>query len=281
MKLSSSGVFFPLIYFHPLLLPPFTLNGDSGDRWREVLTLLPPPAPPHPPLLSISPLPWCLFLNYISTLASTATLFTHCSIHIHLACTCLVPVRVTWRERTLKTYTCTTHTHTHTGSHTYAQALPWDREGVNERWRCQRGKEKWGRREKMKISGRKKGGKWKRTGKLNGEKRICFPFLLTSDSLVMTLLVITASVMTNCIALWWHVLDSTCSLKLMLSLVYKQSYKWLSLCSECFFKDQGMARFARIFPRIFRSFISFKALLILVFLYNITETVWLAQQDLT
>uniref|UniRef100_A0A3B4FP68 Ribosomal protein S6 kinase C1 n=1 Tax=Pundamilia nyererei TaxID=303518 RepID=A0A3B4FP68_9CICH len=28
-----------------------------GDRWREVLTLLPPPAPPHPPLLSISPLP--------------------------------------------------------------------------------------------------------------------------------------------------------------------------------------------------------------------------------
>lgn len=117
MKLSSSGVFFPLIYFHPLLLPPFTLNGDSGDRWREVLTLLPPPAPPHPPLLSISPLPWCLFLNYISTLASTATLFTHCSIHIHLACTCLVPVRVTWRERTLKTYTCTTHTHTHWVAH--------------------------------------------------------------------------------------------------------------------------------------------------------------------
>lgn len=171
MKLSSSGVFFPLIYFHPLLLPPFTLNGDSGDRWREVLALLPPPAPPHPPLLSISPLPWCLFLNYISTLASTATLFTHCSIHIHLACTCLVPVRVTWRERTLKTYTCTTHTHTHTGSHTYAQALPWDREGVNERWRCQRGREKWGRREKMKISGRKKGERVKKNREIKwGEK---------------------------------------------------------------------------------------------------------------
>lgn len=173
------------------------------------------------------------------------------------------------------------YTHTHTGSHTYAQALPWDREGVNERWRCQRGREKWGRREKMKISGRKKGERVKREIKW-GEKRICFPFLLTSDSLVMTLLVITASVMTNCIALWWHVLDSTCSLKLMLSLVYKQSYKWLSLCFEGFFKDQGMARFARIFPRIFRSFISFKALLILVFLYNIAGTaVWLAQQDLT
>lgn len=171
MKLSSSGIFFPLIYFHPLLLPPFTLNGDSGDRWREVLTLLPPPAPPHPPLLSISPLPWCLFLNYISTLASTATLFTHCSIHIHLACTCLVPVRVTWRERTLKTYTCTTHTHTHTGSHTYAQALPWDREGVNERWRCQRG------REKMKISGRKKGERVKKNREIKwGKKGFAFPF---------------------------------------------------------------------------------------------------------
>lgn len=53
----------------------------------------------------------------------------------------------------------------------------------------------------MKISGRKKGERVKREIKW-GKKRIFFPFLLTSDSLVMTLLVITASVMTNCIALW-------------------------------------------------------------------------------
>lgn len=82
---------FPLLFLLLLLLPPFTVNGDRGDRWRELLILLPPlPAP----LLHL-PLPWCLCLNYISALASTATLFTHSSIHIHLACTCLVPARVT------------------------------------------------------------------------------------------------------------------------------------------------------------------------------------------
>lgn len=103
---------FPLLFL--LLLPPFTFNGDRGDRWRELLTLLPPSLP----LFSTSPLPWCLCLNYISALASTATLFTHSSIHIHLACTCLVPTRVTWRERTHKTYARTRrHTNTNLLTH--------------------------------------------------------------------------------------------------------------------------------------------------------------------
>lgn len=74
---------FSLLFFLLLLFPRFNFNGDRGDRWRELLTLL--------PLFSKSPLPWCLYLNYISTLASIATQFTHSSIHIHLACTCLVP----------------------------------------------------------------------------------------------------------------------------------------------------------------------------------------------
>lgn len=44
---------FPLLFLL-LLLPPFTFNGDRGDRWRELLTLVPPP-PSWPPL-SKSPL---------------------------------------------------------------------------------------------------------------------------------------------------------------------------------------------------------------------------------
>lgn len=54
----------------------------------------------------------------------------------------------------------------------------------------------------MKISERKKGEGVKKNREMKGGGGICFPFLLTSDSLVMTLLVITASVMTNCVALW-------------------------------------------------------------------------------
>lgn len=54
----------PLLFFLLLLLfPVFNFNGDRGDRWRELLTLL--------ALSSTSPLPWCLYLNYISALAST------------------------------------------------------------------------------------------------------------------------------------------------------------------------------------------------------------------
>lgn len=55
----------PLLSFLLLLLlsPVFNFNGDRGDRWRELLTLL--------ALSSTSPLPWCLYLNYISALAST------------------------------------------------------------------------------------------------------------------------------------------------------------------------------------------------------------------
>lgn len=39
---------FPLLFLLLLRLPLFTFNGDRGDRWRELLTLL--PLPPGPPL---------------------------------------------------------------------------------------------------------------------------------------------------------------------------------------------------------------------------------------
>lgn len=134
---------FPLLL---LLLPPFTFNGDRGDRWRELLTLLPPL-----PLLSTSPFPWCLCLNYISALASTATLFTHSSIHIHLACTCLVPARVTWRERTHKT--CALRTNTDQVTHICSSSpLRW--------WGSRRAMEmSEGGREEIKILGQARGRK--------------------------------------------------------------------------------------------------------------------------
>lgn len=139
-------------WLSPSLSPPtFSFHfkrgqRDRGDRWRELLTLL-PVLPP-----STSPLPWCLLLNYISTLASSATLFTHSFIHIHLACTCLVPVRVARRERTHKA--CTT-LHTNTAwAHTYAQALLLRHERTEEQWRCQWEKAGWWGK-KMKTLGKK------------------------------------------------------------------------------------------------------------------------------
>lgn len=86
IQLSSSSIL--------LLFPPFIFNGDRGTDGESSY--------PTAPLLCF-PHPWCLYLNYISALASSATLFIHSSIHIYLACTCLVPTRVTWRERTHKT----------------------------------------------------------------------------------------------------------------------------------------------------------------------------------
>lgn len=108
------------------------------------------PAAPPLPLPSTSPPPWCLFLNYISTLASVATLFTHSFIHIHLARTCLVPVRRARRER------APPHRTVHkqmSGSRARNQAPPWDGKVAEEQLRCQGEKEGWWR-EEMKILGR-------------------------------------------------------------------------------------------------------------------------------
>lgn len=129
---------FPLLFLLLLRLPLFTFNGDRGDRWRELLTLLPLPLA----LLFTSPLPWCLCLNYISALASTATLFTHSSIHIHLACTCLVSGRVTWRESTHKTYA---QLRTNTDQLTHICS------GSPLRW--------WGSRRAIEMSERRRGNK--------------------------------------------------------------------------------------------------------------------------
>lgn len=147
----------PLFFLILLLLPAFNFNGDRGDRWRELLTLL--------PLFSTSPLPWCLYLNYISALASTATLFTHSSIHIHLACTCLVPTRVTWRKCTHETDARTPLcTNTDRLTHICSSA-PLRRRGSRRAMEMSEG-----RREEMKILGRVREGESK--GNLNESRSL-------------------------------------------------------------------------------------------------------------
>lgn len=62
---------FPLLC---LLLPPFTFNGDRGDRWREILTLQ-----PHPPCPSSPPPPFpdvCVLIILVPWLALPLCLLT-------------------------------------------------------------------------------------------------------------------------------------------------------------------------------------------------------------
>lgn len=91
------------------------------------------PSPPPPPFPDV-----CILIILVPWLAP-CTLFTHSSIHIHLACTCLVPIRVTWRESTHKTDArAPLSTNTDRLTH-ICSSSPLRRWGSGEeQWRCQR-----------------------------------------------------------------------------------------------------------------------------------------------
>lgn len=136
--LSRNGLAFLSSFSSSFAFLSSLLMGTEGTDGESSSPYCPSPLA----LLFTSPLPWCLCLNYISALASTATLFTHSSIHIHLACTCLVSGRVTWRESTHKTYA---QLRTNTDQLTHICS------GSPLRW--------WGSRRAIEMSERRRGNK--------------------------------------------------------------------------------------------------------------------------
>lgn len=101
----ENGGFNPKLLFPlRLLLPAFTSNGGQRgqmERAPHPAAPSPQPKPPSPPLPctarppSSPPFPDVCILIILAPWLAPCTLFTHSSIHIHLACTCLVPTRVT------------------------------------------------------------------------------------------------------------------------------------------------------------------------------------------
>lgn len=140
---------------------------------------VPHPTAPHAPSLCLPPLPWCLLLNYISALASTDTLFTHSSIHIHLACTCLVPVRVAHPQHTQQ------NKHKHTPGHTHMLKLSPEMSRETRRAMEMSGREKEGWwREEIKMFGWEKGAKNKNVQEsemINGRSYVFVICVLLDD----------------------------------------------------------------------------------------------------
>lgn len=116
------------------------------------------------------PFPDVCILIILAPWLAPCTLFTHSSIHIHLACTCLVPTRVTWREwhpQNRRTHAlCLAQTQT--GSRTYAQSSPLRRQGSKRAMKMsERGREEGN--EDIKEGGST--GKWMEVGFRNKTAR--------------------------------------------------------------------------------------------------------------